>query len=69
MPLCYGGGVQTIEQFEKIVGLGVEKVAIASAAIKTPELVSLRLVVLAVRAWLRSLMRKNLVFSGIKKFL
>ena len=40
MPLCYGGGVRTIEQFEKIVGLGVEKVAIASAAIKTPELVS-----------------------------
>jgi len=40
MPLCYGGGVKTVEQFEKIVSLGVEKVAISSAAIHTPELVS-----------------------------
>lgn len=40
MPLCYGGGVKTIEQVEKIIGLGVEKVAISSAAIQTPELIS-----------------------------
>ena len=25
MPLCYGGGVKTIDQFEKLVSLGVEK--------------------------------------------
>jgi imidazole glycerol-phosphate synthase subunit HisF len=40
MPLCYGGGVKTIEQVEKIISLGVEKVAISSAAIQTPELIS-----------------------------
>ena len=40
MPLCYGGGVKTIEQVEKIINLGVEKVAISSAAIQTPELIS-----------------------------
>lgn len=39
MPLCYGGGVKTPEQIEKIVGLGVEKVAISSAALKNPDLV------------------------------
>ena len=33
MPLCYGGGVKTPEQLERIIGLGVEKVAISSAAI------------------------------------
>lgn len=39
MPLCYGGGVKTVEQVEKIISLGVEKVAISSAAIKNPELI------------------------------
>lgn len=40
MPLCYGGGVKTVEQFQKIVSLGAEKVAISSAAIKNSQLIS-----------------------------
>lgn len=40
MPLCYGGGVTTSDQIRKIIGLGVEKVAISSAAIINPRLVS-----------------------------
>ena len=36
MPLCYGGGVKTAEQAKTIIGLGVEKVAISSAAIANP---------------------------------
>ena len=40
MPLCYGGGVKTPEQAKTIVGLGVEKVAISSAAIEDPSLIS-----------------------------
>jgi cyclase len=40
MPLCYGGGVKTADQIQNIISLGVEKVAISSAAIHTPELVS-----------------------------
>lgn len=40
MPLCYGGGVKTIEQIQQIVNLGVEKVAISSAAIDNPKLLS-----------------------------
>ena len=39
MPLCYGGGVKTSEQIQRIIQLGVEKVAISSAAIEDPELV------------------------------
>lgn len=40
MPLCYGGGVSNVAQIEKIIGLGVEKVAVGSAAVKTPKLIS-----------------------------
>jgi len=40
MPLCYGGGVTSVEQVKKIIGFGVEKVAISAAAIIHPELIS-----------------------------
>jgi cyclase len=40
MPLCYGGGVTSVAQFERLVSLGVEKVGIGAAAITHPELVS-----------------------------
>lgn len=40
MPLCYGGGVKTAEQAKTIIGLGVEKVAISSAAVENPALVA-----------------------------
>lgn len=39
MPFCYGGGVRNLEQMEKIVGLGTEKVCINSAAFTDPEFV------------------------------
>ena len=38
MPLCYGGGVKTVEQIQKIISLGVEKVAVSSAAVQNPAL-------------------------------
>lgn len=41
MPFCYGGGVKTVEQVKKIIKLGVEKVAISSAALNNPSLVSM----------------------------
>lgn len=40
MPLAYGGGVTRAEQVERIVKLGVEKVAIGAAAIVNPELIT-----------------------------
>jgi cyclase len=40
MPLCYGGGIKTAEQAKTIIGLGVEKVAISSAAIDDPGLIA-----------------------------
>jgi cyclase len=40
MPLCYGGGINNINQAKKIFSLGVEKVAISSAAIENPAIIS-----------------------------
>jgi len=40
MPLCYGGGVKTVEQVERIISLGVEKVAMSSAAVSNPRIVA-----------------------------
>ncbi len=39
MPLCYGGGVNSVEQVERIISLGVEKVAINSAAVSKPQII------------------------------
>jgi cyclase len=39
MPLCYGGGVSSSDQIERIIGLGVEKVAMSSAALARPVLI------------------------------
>jgi cyclase len=40
MPLCYGGGVTTVKQVERIISLGVEKVALSAAAVSAPEFIS-----------------------------
>lgn len=40
MPLCYGGGVTSVDQAKKILSLGVEKIALSSSIIERAELVS-----------------------------
>jgi imidazole glycerol-phosphate synthase subunit HisF len=40
MPLCYGGGIKTIEQAQRIFGLGVEKIAVSSLAVEAPSMIS-----------------------------
>ena len=39
MPFCYGGGVTTVEEAKRIIGLGAEKVSISSSAIKDLSLI------------------------------
>ena len=39
MPLCYGGGIKTIHQFEKIINLGIEKVSLSHSALYDDELI------------------------------
>jgi len=38
MPLCYGGGINTVEQALQIINLGVEKVALSYSALQDIEL-------------------------------
>lgn len=40
MPLCYGGGVKTADQVQRIVELGAEKVALSATALERPQLVA-----------------------------
>lgn len=40
MPLAYGGGIQTVAQAERLFSLGVEKICIQTAALKTPEFIT-----------------------------
>lgn len=40
VPLCYGGGVSSVDQAEAVLKVGVEKVAINSAALRAPDLVA-----------------------------
>jgi len=40
MPLCYGGGIKTVEQAIKIFSLGVEKIALSSIVLENPKIVT-----------------------------
>jgi cyclase len=40
MPLCYGGGIKTVKQAQRIFSLGVEKVAVSSIAVKNPDIIT-----------------------------
>lgn len=40
MPLSYGGGVHSVNQFQQLVGLGVEKIAVSAGAVAHPELIT-----------------------------
>jgi cyclase len=40
MPLCYGGGVKTVQQAQRIFSLGIEKIALSSAVLQNPKLIT-----------------------------
>jgi cyclase len=40
MPLCYGGGIRTVDQARRLLALGVEKVCLQTAALADPTLVT-----------------------------
>ena len=40
MPLCYAGGVTDVDEVERLISLGVEKIAIGAAAVQQPGLLA-----------------------------
>ncbi|HFG1781777.1 TPA: HisA/HisF-related TIM barrel protein [Vibrio cholerae] len=40
MPICYGGGVKTLEDFRRLFYIGVEKVSVSSLLFERPDIVS-----------------------------
>ncbi len=40
MPLCYGGGINSAEQAERVLSLGVEKVSVGNAALHNPAIIT-----------------------------
>jgi len=40
MPVCYGGGVRTLEDFRKLFSLGIEKVSVSSLLFDSPDVVA-----------------------------
>jgi cyclase len=40
MPLCYGGGIRTVEQATRVFALGVEKICLQTSALKDPTLIT-----------------------------
>jgi cyclase len=39
MPLCYGGGISSVEQAKRVMSLGVEKISLSAAAFARPPLI------------------------------
>lgn len=39
MPVCYGGGIRSLEMIKKILRIGIEKVSISSYAIENPNFI------------------------------
>jgi cyclase len=42
MPLCYGGGIRTVEQAQRLFAMGVEKVCIQSSALEDMNMIRRR---------------------------
>jgi len=40
MPLCYGGGIRSLDDIRTLLSIGIEKVSINTAAVESPELIS-----------------------------
>src|SRR5690606_21441834 len=40
MPVCYGGGIRSVDQAAKIFGLGIEKICLQSAVLDQQDLIS-----------------------------
>jgi len=68
MPLCYGGGITSIEQAEKLFSLGVEKICINAQALSNLELISSLSEIYGSQSIVVSIDSKRNVFGKSKLF-
>ena len=68
MPLCYGGGVKTAEQAQRIIKLGVEKIALSSALLERPELAEEIAEVVGLQSVVAVLDVKKTLFGGYELY-
>ncbi len=73
MPLTYGGGVKTLEDVEKILGLGFEKIAFNASILENPNLITeaaklfgSQAIVASIDVKKKFLTGKKLVYSHVK---
>jgi cyclase len=69
MPLCYGGGIRTVKQAQQIFSLGVEKVALNSAAIENPTLITAIADRVGTQSTVVVLDVKKKIFAGYEVFI
>lgn len=65
MPLCYGGGITSASQANRIISMGVEKISISAAAICRPMLIKEIAEAVGAQSVVVTLdVRRNKLFSG-----
>jgi len=69
MPLCYGGGIKTLDSIKRIIELGVEKVAINSAAVENPEIISRASEIIGNQSIVVSLDIRKKFFGGYAQYI
>ena len=68
MPLCYGGGIKSIKEIERILYTGVEKVSLNTSASENPRLIEEAVKEFGSSTIVVSMDVKSTFFSGYKVF-
>lgn len=68
MPLCYGGGISSIDQAKKLFDLGVEKICLQTAAINNPKLITQIVEIYGSQSVVVSVDIKRSMFGNYKLF-
>ena len=68
MPLCYGGGIKTVEQAKRIFSLGVEKIALSYEAINNRKIISKISKIVGCQSVVVVLDVKKKIFGGYELF-
>lgn len=69
MPFGYGGGINNIQQIEKLFNIGVEKVVLNSSAFRTPQLITDAVKLAGSQSVVVSIDVKKRLFGGNRVFI